>query len=145
MSGVEQDVDLIQQLFQQNQLLMQHRTAQQQQNQLMMQQFAEVISKGVGRPSGEPNKTEQRGVFSDMDKFSGKDWKGWHYDFRVTIGSVFKDGAAIFSWAENKGDTPILHTDVQAAASSHSWLQRQATIGLKRQTWTSNCMSYSID
>ena len=47
-----------------------------------------------------------------------KGWDGWKYDFKITVNTVFAKGTAMLEWAEDKGDTPTMQSDIEAAASN---------------------------
>ena len=62
------------------------------------------------------SQSEHRKAFQDLANFEGKHWKEWMYDFRSAAGSPLKDAAEILDWAEDKGEAPIVNSDIKAKA-----------------------------
>ena len=113
-----------QQMASQQQQMQDMQTARAAELQLIQQQFQQQMAAtqqaikemAASRSPDKPSKSEQRKAFQDLAKFEGKDWKEWRYDFRSAAGSAFKDAADILDWAEDKGETPILSSDIKAKA-----------------------------
>ena len=70
------------QLQTQQQMLMMQQAMQQQE--LRMQEALKGMA--TSKSPDKVSKSEQRKTFLDLEKFKGKDWKEWRYDFRSAAG-----------------------------------------------------------